>query len=202
MAPKKKQTKPMRGVTAEDGTSFARFERSALELFVVQSIDSTTTKQIAAKAGQSEGLLYRYVSSKNVLAENMFFKQHESLASLVRDTSKSAGTINEKAQAIVDAYMQCADDDWTLFSYHILNSHRFLRQDRSIDNPVDAVEDILREAMEKKEIPSGSPVLISSMALGAVLQPAYHKAYGRLEGSLSDYADPIIRSVLAIVYQK
>ena len=150
MAPKKKQTKPVRGVTAEDGTSFARFERSALELFVVQSIDSTTTKQIAAKAGQSEGLLYRYVSSKNTLAENMFFKQHESLASLVRDASKSAGTINEKAQAIVDSYIQCADDDWTLFSYHILNSHRFLRQERSIDNPVDAIEDILRAAMEKK----------------------------------------------------
>ena len=86
---------PVRGVTAEDGTSLARFERAALSLFVAASVDSVTTKQIAAQAGLSEGLLYRYAPSKQSLAENMFFAQHNRLGTLVRSAATGRRALSD-----------------------------------------------------------------------------------------------------------
>ncbi len=190
-----------KGVTAEHGSSLARFERAALILFVSHSIDSTTTKQIAAAAGLSEGLLYRYAPSKIGLAENMFFSIHARLGHLVRAAGKTGDTIEEKARAIVDAYVHCADDDWELFSYHLLTAHRFLGQDKATQNPVDAVEKIISDAMKANQIPKGDTAFITAIALGAVLQPAFHKAYGRLNGNLVSYAPQMTRAVLAILQQ-
>lgn len=191
-----------RGVTAEDGSSKARFERAALILFAAKSIDQVTTKEIAAAAGLSEGLLYRYAKSKHDFAADMFFAIHARLGGLIRTIGAADNTIDEKAAAIVTAYAQCADDDWVLFSYHLLNTHRFLHDDRSMDNPVAATEAIVQEAMETGEIPEGDVVLIAAMVLGAVLQPALHKAYGRVSANLSDFCPAMTQSILAILHQR
>lgn len=191
-----------RGVTSEDGSSLARFERAALSLFTTNSIDATTTKQIAAAAGLSEGLLYRYSPSKKALAESMFFVIHARLAGMVREAGKTGNTIDEKTAAIVNAYIQCAEDDWTLFSYHLQNTHRFLHEDASLDNPVAATEEIIYEAMETGEIPKGDVTLISAMALGIILQPALHKVFGRITDKLNTYAPEITRSIISLLHQR
>ncbi len=191
-----------RGVTAEDGSSLARFERAALTLFTQSSIDTTTTKQIAGAAGLSEGLLYRYTPSKISLAENMFFTIHARLGGLVRDAGRNGATIDEKATAIVNAYIHCADDDWVLFSYHLLTTHRFLHDDRSMDNPVAATEEIIEEAIIAGEIPDGDVVLLAAMVLGIVQQPALHKAFGRIKSPLVAYAPAITRGVISVLHQR
>ncbi len=190
-----------RGVTAKDGSSHARIERAALILFTQTSIDQVTTKEIAAAAGLSEGLIYRYASSKIDLAHAMFTTIHTRLGKLVRETGSRGQTIDDKIRGIVTAYTQCADEDWELFSYHLLNTHRFLKQDQSTDNPVNAAEDIIEQAMANKQIPHGDKTLITGMALGIILQPALHKAYGRLRGNLSAYNTPMTKAVLSIIHQ-
>ena len=194
------QSPQPRGVTAEDGSSLARFERAALELFTTTSVDSTTTKQIAAKAGLSEGLLYHYAKSKNELAQNMFFAIHSRLGVLVRQAGQEGKTLDEKAANIVQSYLQCGDDDWTLFSYHILTTHRFLGNNLSTDNPVTATEDILRAAIEAKEIPQTNVVLLAAMVLGIVLQPALHKAHGRIDTPLCAHKKTITAAVQRILH--
>lgn len=191
-----------RGVTAQDGSSKARFERAALDLFTARSIDQVTTREIAASAGLSEGLLYRYATSKHDFAADMFFAIHARLGGLVRNIGIAEITIDEKAAAIVAAYAQCADDDWVLFSYHLLNTHRFLHDDRSLDNPVAATESIVQDAMDAGDIPHGDVVVIAAMVLGVVLQPALHKAYGRLTGKLADYCPVMTQSIIAILHQR
>ncbi|MEL6111810.1 MAG: helix-turn-helix domain-containing protein [Pseudomonadota bacterium] len=188
-----------RGVTAADGSSKARFERAALTLFTERSIEQVTTKEIAAAAGLSEGLLYRYAKSKNDLAADMFFAIHAQLGGLVRDIGVRPTSLEEKASNLVAAYAQCADDDWVLFSYHLLNTHRFLTEDRSVDNPVAATEGILQAAIDDGELPDGEVTLLAAMVLGVVLQPALHKAFGRLTGTLQSYSPAITKGVLAIL---
>lgn len=196
----KSTTDASRGVTAADGSSLARFERAALTLFARRSIEQVTTREIAAAAGLSEGLLYRYAPSKNDLAANMFFAIHTRLGGLVREIGALRAPIDEKAAAIVEAYARCADDDWTLFSYHLMNTHRFLHDDRSMDNPVAATESIIQDAIDEGAIPPCDVVLTAAMTLGVVLQPALHKAYGRLPGRLTDYCPAMTRAVLAILH--
>ncbi|MFQ5563046.1 MAG: TetR/AcrR family transcriptional regulator [Parvularculaceae bacterium] len=196
MPTKDKSRKP-RGQEAK-----ANIERAALTLFGARGVDAATTREIAAAAGLSEGALYRHFPSKDALAESLFFDIHVRLTALVREAGRKHAAIDDQARAIVDAYCQTADDDWALFSYHLLTTHRFLPGAPARDNPVAAAEEVVETAMTRGEIPDGDARLVTAMALGVVLQPALHKAYGRIEGSLARHAETLARGVLAVLHQR
>ena len=189
-----------RGVAAPDGSTAARIERAALALFVERGIDAATTREIAAAAGLSEGALYRHFPSKEAIAETLFVAIHERLARLVRGAARAGTTLGAQADAVVDAYCRTADEDWTLFAYHLLSTAHFLPTPPGADNPVAAAEEIVAAAMARGEIEGGDAPLLAAMALGAVLQPALHKAYGRLEGPLTVHAPALKRAVRAVLF--
>ncbi len=194
------------GVTTGAKGARALIERSALSLFCIRGVDAVTTREIATASGMSEGALYRHYPSKEALAKTMFFAIHGRLAQEVAVAANRASSIEEKARAIVGAYARIADEDWTLFSYHLLTTHRFLPYaDRSSHdeakqpNPVAIVEEIVSKAMRAGEIPSGSAALNAAAALGVVLQAALHKIYGRIDGDLSAHQDDLSRAVIAVL---
>ncbi len=180
-------------------TSRGRIERAALQLFVERGVDATTTREIAAAAGLSEGALYRHFPSKEAIAEGLFIAMHERLARLVRETSATGLTIDEQAEAIVNAYCRTADEDWTHFAYHLLSTAHFLPTPPGDDNPVAAAEDVVAAAMARGDIPKSDPALVAAMALGVVLQTALHKAYGRIDGPLSAHAPALAKGVVAVL---
>ena len=177
----------------------ARIERAALDLFVARGVDAATTKEIARAAGVSEGSIYRHFDSKDALASALFLSIHQRLATLVRNAARSKKGIAEQTAAIVDAYCETADADFALFKFHLLYLHRFLPTPEGVDNPVDAVEDIISTAMKRREIQRGEPGFIGGLALGVVLQTALQIAYGRIEGPLSQYANDLVTAALAVM---
>ncbi len=194
----------LRGVTAADGTTKARIERAAITLFAEQGVDAVTTREIAAAAGVSEGALYRHYKSKAELAGTAFFAIHQRLAGAVRAAAEAHGSIEGQARAVVAAYCDAADEDWTLFSYHLLNTHRFLPTlprggKRETESPVAAVEQIIADAMARGETPKGDPDLKAAMALGVVLQTALHKFYGRIPGEMSAHRPALEAAVIAVL---
>lgn len=182
---------------AETPGARERIERAALTLFVERGVDAATTREIAAAAGVAEGSIYRHFDSKDDLAAAMFLKVHAQLAMLVREAAKSKRGIAEQTGAVVDAYCATADEDFPLFAFHLLYAHRFLPSPEGVDNPVDAVRDIIVAAMKRREIARGEPEFVAGMALGLVLQTALQIHYGRLEGPLSQYADDLVTAALA-----
>lgn len=193
------------GVTAAPGTTKARIERAALALFCARGIDAVTTREIAAASGVSEGALYRHYPSKDALSITMFFAIHARLAEEVARAAFGPEKIDDKARAIVAAYARIADEDWTLFSYHLLTAHRFLPYaDRSAEahkaTPVGIVERAIAAAMQRGELPEGDAALKAAMALGVVLQTAFHKIYGRVEGDLRSHEAPLARAVVAVLH--
>lgn len=198
------QSDVTRGVTANAGATKARIERAALSLFAERGVDAVTTREIAAASGVSEGALYRHYPGKEALAGALFFTIHKRLASEIRKASSLSADIDTQARAIVEAYCRIADEDWPLFCYHLLTTHRFLpnaeealRTDR--DNPVEAVETIIAEAMERGQLTKSDPIIKASMALGVVLQTALHKAYGRISAPLSAQNTSLSKAVIAVL---
>lgn len=192
------------GVTAAAGTTKARIERAALALFCERGVDAVTTREIAAASGVSEGALYRHYPSKDSLSITMFFAIHARLAEEVARAAVSAEAIEDKARAIVAAYARIADEDWTLFSYHLLTTHRFLPYaDKSSPahkaTPVAIVERVIAAAIQRGELPEGDPAMKAAAALGVVLQTALHKIYGRVEGDLRSHEAPLARAVIAVL---
>ncbi|WP_421994257.1 TetR/AcrR family transcriptional regulator [Reyranella sp.] len=166
----------------------ARLERAALTLFVARGVTETTTKEIAMAASVAEGTIYRYFPSKEQLALDLFLRHHRALAEALVEAQQPAKGLRAKIDAIVRCYCQWADRDWTLFAYHLLNQHSFLIQvPEGTPNPVNAVREVISQAMKAGEIPRRNIDLAAASAIGVVLQAATYKVYGRFTGDLSDH---------------
>ena len=178
-----------------------KIERAALEVFVDKGVDAATTKLIAAKAGVSEGAIYRHWKSKDELALGLFMATHRRLSDLITGNAEAETDINAKAAAVVRAYCTVADEDWLLFAFHLLQLHHFLPyyQEDGRD-PVTVVEGLIKRAMMDAQLPPGDPRVIAAMAIGVITQTAQNKAYGRLgDDALSAHAPLMTAAVQAVL---
>jgi len=181
-----------------------RIERAALEAFVTEGVDAATTKTIAARAGVSEGAIYRHWKSKDELAVGLFLGCHRRLSTLIEDEAGAVTGVEAKAEALVRAYCAVADEDWLLFSFHLLQLHHFLPyyQEDGRD-PVTLVEDIIKRAMMDMQLPPGDPRVLAAMAIGVITQTAQNKAYGRLgDDALSAHAPLMTAAVKAVLFAR
>ena len=180
-----------------------KIERAALKLFVSEGVDAATTREIADVAGVSEGALYRHYKGKDELALALFMETHNRLGEMMQEAFLEAGTIEEKVRRAVSAYCQLADEDWLLFSFHLVSLNRFLPHDtRRDDDPVTVVENLLTMMMKNGDIPEGDSAVLAGMVLGVVLQSGQNKIYNRLPGPFSQHVDAFTKAILAIIYQR
>ncbi|MEZ6002076.1 TetR/AcrR family transcriptional regulator [Hyphomonas sp.] len=177
-----------------------KIERAALKLFVHEGVDAATTREIAEKAGVSEGALYRHYRGKDELALSLFMETHNRLGTMMQTALSGPGTLEEKVHAAVKAYCELADEDFLLFSFHLVSLNRYLPHDkRREDDPVSITEQIIDALMKDGIVPKGDPALKAAMALGVVMQAGHNKIYNRLPGPLSQHADAMARAVVAVL---
>jgi AcrR family transcriptional regulator len=180
-----------------------RIARAALDLFVQDGFDAATTRQIAARCNLSEGAIYRHYASKDDIARELFLSIHSQLTNLVPEAAAGYARLDDQVHAIIKAYCAVADEDWTLYSFHLLQLHRFLGYWNDADgDPVSAIATIIQAAIDHGELPKGDAELLAGMALGVVTQVAQNKAYGRLSGPLSQYAESFGIAALAILHAR
>lgn len=180
-----------------------RIDAAAINLFVHMGVDAATTKLIAKAADVSEGAIYRHYTSKDELALTLFMGAHRRLSGLVEAAAEGECGIRAKAAAIVSAYCQAADENWPLFTFHMLSLHRFLPfyQEDGRD-PVSVVERLLKRAMLEAELPPADPRVLASMAIGVIVQTAQNRAYGRFEEPLGAHAPLMTAAVEAVLFAR
>ena len=177
-----------------------KIERAALKLFIHDGVDASTTREIADKAGVSEGALYRHYKGKDELALSLFQATHNRLSQLIAEALTGNGSLDVKVNGAVTAYCKLADEDFLLFSFHLVSMNRYLPYDkRREDDPVSVTERIISGLMAGGAIPKGDPALKAAMALGVVMQAGQNKIYNRLPGPLSQHAPALARAVLAVL---
>ena len=180
-----------------------RIDQAAVDLFTRLGVDAATTKEIAALAGVSEGAIYRHYKSKDELAVSLFMGVHRRLSQLIQEAADKETDIKGKAAAVVTAYCQLADENWELFSFHLLSMHRFLPyyQEDGKD-PVSMVENLLKRALINREIPPVDPRVLAAMIIGLVAQTAQNRIYHRFDEPLSAHAPLMIKAVQALLYAR
>ncbi|MEM6667008.1 MAG: TetR/AcrR family transcriptional regulator [Pseudomonadota bacterium] len=180
-----------------------KIERAALKLFVNKSVDAATTREIAEEAGVSEGALYRHYPGKDELALALFMETHNRLGRMMIEGWQAGSDLEDRVRRVVTAYCSLADEDWLLFSFHLLSLNRFLPHDvRRDDDPVSITETLISGLMEVGEIPKGDPAILAAMALGVMTQAGQNKAYSRLPGPMSQHIDAFTRAIVAVLKQK
>ncbi|WP_025897137.1 TetR/AcrR family transcriptional regulator [Sneathiella glossodoripedis] len=176
---------------------------AALELFNAKGIDATSTKEITEAAGVAEGTLYRHFSSKDELAWKLFEHHYGNIASSLLTARRQSSDFRETVEATVYAFCKLVDIAPEAFSYCMLSQHDFLdRVAQDEGNPVVVIQSFIEEAIEKKDIPNGDPELLSAISLGIVMQPATFKLYGRLEKTMTDYADHFVDAIWSVLVKR
>ncbi len=179
-----------------------KIERAALQLFVSEGVTASTTREIAEMAGVSEGALYRHYKGKDELALSLFMETHNRLGRIMSEAFAAGGSLEQRIERIVTAYCALADEDWLLFSFHLLSMNRFLPHDvRREDDPVSITEKLIESLMAEGSIPEGDPALLAAMALGVMTQAGQNKAYNRLPGPFSAHIPAFTRAITAILRQ-
>ncbi|WP_300378911.1 TetR/AcrR family transcriptional regulator [Henriciella sp.] len=191
------------GQRARKTNAKPRIERAALSLFVDSGFETATTREIATRAGVSEGALYRHYKGKEQLALTLFMEIHNRMGEMVSQALAASGTAEERIRRAVTAYCALADEDWLLFSFHLVSLDRFLPHDeRREDDPMTRIENVISAIMESGDIPAANPALVTSMCLGVVMQTAHAKIYNRIPGPFSDHVESFTQAIMAILYQK
>lgn len=178
-----------------------KIERAALKLFIHEGVDAATTREIAEQAGVSEGALYRHYKGKDELALALFMETHNRLGKMMMEALAAEGSLDEKVGAAVSAYCQLADEDFLLFSFHLVSLNRYLPYDkRREDDPVSITERVIVGLMQDGTLPKGDPAVKAAMALGVIMQAGQNKIYNRLPGPLSQHKDAFTKGILAVLY--
>ncbi|MEM1106573.1 MAG: TetR/AcrR family transcriptional regulator [Pseudomonadota bacterium] len=180
-----------------------KIERAALKLFVSKSVDGATTREIAEEAGVSEGALYRHYPGKDDLALTLFMATHNRLGRIMQEAWMAGEGVEDRVRRVVTAYCELADEDWLLFSFHLLSLNKYLPHDvRRQDDPVSITESMIAGLIEAGEIPPGDPAILSGMALGVMMQSGQNKAYNRFDTPMADHIDTFTRAIVAILKQR
>ncbi|WP_339745849.1 TetR/AcrR family transcriptional regulator [uncultured Maricaulis sp.] len=191
---------PNLGVTAPRGTTKARIERAALQLFACHGMDGVSIKQIAQACTISDGAMYRHFKSKDELARLMFEAIHARLLQLVAANIRADASLEQTVLAVVTAYCELAEDDPAQFTYHLTHRNYFLAASGDGGaNPSDVMSARVAMAMERGEIPVGDPELAAAMALGLVMQPAEYRIFGRIEQPMTELIPVFTRAIMAVL---
>lgn len=185
--------------TRDGAATRARIEREALRLFAQNGVEGTSIRDLSLAVGVADAALYRHFASKDEIARVLFCTHYRAIAARIEAAGRRGGTFEDIARGLVDVLCTLFDEEQDVFSFVLLSQHAHLRFVPPEGNVVAALREILKQAHVAGDISIADPDLASAMALGAVLQPAVFKLYGRLPGSMRDLAPDLTQAVLRVL---
>lgn len=178
----------------------AKVERAALELFAANGVDGVSIGEIADAAGVSQGALYRHYKSKEDLAWTLFATAYLRTGAELDELAARHRGFPARVGAMVEHFCALYDKDPALFRFMLIAQHGFLpRIPRHERTPVDAVADVVEDAVRAAEVATLDPLAGGAAILGVILQTAVFHIYGRLEGALLPRAPSLARAAIAAV---
>jgi AcrR family transcriptional regulator len=184
------------GLRRTGAATRARIEEEALRLFAAKGVDGTSVKDIGQAVGVTDAALYRHFRSKDEIALSLFRERLAALAGDVRRIGSLDAPFAATARMLIDFFCDLFDSEPHAFRFILMNQHVHLGALADEENVVAALAAIMRRAGERGEIVVTDADLAAAIALGAVVQPATFKLYGRLQGPLAGRAETIARCVI------
>jgi len=177
-------------------------EEAAIELFASRGLAGTKVRDIAERAGVTEGALYRHYPGKNEMAARLFSREVERFSKgLSAALYEGEGVFAARVRRAVEYIYGYYGDHPMRFAFILMTQHGFpgrrLLQERF--NPNDMVIEFVRRAMDAGEIPDGDAVLAAGLVMGAVMQPVVMHWNGRTGASPTEAAGEVARACMRIL---
>jgi AcrR family transcriptional regulator len=174
--------------------------KSAVNLFIQQGVAKTTTKQIAASAAVAEGSIYRYFSSKDGLAWQVFKDYHQHIAIQLQQSVSQDMNLEEKIHVLVSCFLKMADEDWLMFRYYLTSQHTHMKNmTEEMLTPYQVLNEVIEQGIKAGEIKNIETNVITAMVIGAVHQIAINKIYSRIKGDLYAHQELVSKTIAAMI---
>jgi AcrR family transcriptional regulator len=184
----------------QDTNARDRIRREAMRLFVDHGVDAVSMRDIADAAGLKAPSLYAHFRSRDDLIGDLFFDSYADYGRQLADAAALPITAPRRLEALVRTICALHVQDELLFNFLLLTQHDMLRRvPRDERNPVEVICRFVATAIDVGEFPSGNPALLAGAIIGAVVQPATFKLYGRIDQGLDDLADDIVALCLKLI---
>ena len=178
-----------------------KIEQAAIHLFSTKGIPATTIRDISRDAEVAEGTLYRYYTSKNEMAWELFCRSIDNFFGKLQIilTSKKLD-IRERIRLGIRFIYEYYKSDKDDFSFIILSQHGFPENEVGEDhNPYLKLADFMKDEMEKGNMESQDPSILSAMVFGIVVRPLILHNYNRLNRSPEDFIEEVIEAVYKLM---
>lgn len=147
---------------------------AAEQIFAEKGFDGATMAEIAARAGYSAGNLYNVFESKEALLREVVRWGGERAFEQLGAALRGEGTLAEVLERFVRATLSYLEENRASFVFYIRvtnglewNLSRFGDDAmRTLVEIEHLVEERIRAALERKEVPAGDPSVYTSAVLG------------------------------------
>lgn len=183
----------------------ARIASEAIRLFAERGYERTSMKDVAQAVGVTEPAVYRHFPSREALGRELFQAHYASLAQEIAALLAADGRpFDRRLEAAVVRLADLHDRDPALFSFLLMNQHRFVADlsDRPDENVVEALVAAFDAARARAEIDIEDPVVAAAVFLGIVSQLATFALYGRLAGPMRPRAADAARRIHGALERK
>lgn len=179
----------------------ADIERAALELFVSKGVDGTSVRDIAARAGVTEGALYRHHTGKIGMVRDLFDRIVADIGERLEEAQQEASTPEEKIRAMVSTFFTLHDEDASSFEFVMLTRHSLLEELRGHEasEPVATIDRVVQEGIQEKSWPKQDVAVSTEMLLGMVMEVAVGKRHGRVKSKLVRLTDDVTNACLVVL---
>jgi AcrR family transcriptional regulator len=176
---------------------------AALALFMRKGIKATTTRDIAVRAGISEGTIYRHFESKDELAEIIFQDNLDYFANFLKGYLKNTNSSQEMLSAFIEGCFEFSRREPRRYGF-IMSAHQteLRKLSREKMKPRQMLIKILRLGQKQKVFRNMNASLAAAMVFGTVMQTIFYLKSGRIAVNYDDVVTEVVQSCLAMVRLK
>ncbi|HEV2673475.1 MAG TPA: TetR/AcrR family transcriptional regulator [Aliidongia sp.] len=176
-----------------------KIRQAALLLFVDRGVDAVSLRDIAEAVGIRPSTIYVHWKSREALVSALFTEGYAAYGGRIADAMAGQASFPGKLEAAIRLVCRLESEDATLFKFLLLTQHGGLHAVADGDaNPIDLLARMVRDAVAAGTVTGWDPDLLTAVIVGAVVQAATFRLYGRIGRSLAQMADEIVALCLAI----
>jgi AcrR family transcriptional regulator len=167
---------------------------AALALFMRKGIKATTTRDIALRAGISEGTIYRHFESKEALAEVLFEENLDYFWKFLKGYLKNTThTPEEMLRLYIEGFFEFSRREQRRYSFIIAAHQTELKKySREHMKPKQMLTKIIRLGQKQAIFRNVDPHLAGAMVMGTLMQTIFYMKTGRIAVNYDDVVDEVV----------
>ncbi len=172
----------------------------ALTLFIKRGIKSTTTKEIAKKAGIAEGTIYKHFRSKDDLALDLFTNNMDMFREKLLENTGNYTDPKEILKALIQNFFDFATKQPNSYSY-IMEAHftELKKIPKERPKPKDIFVKAIRLGIEKRDFRKIDENLGAALVIGMITRTIFFFNNGLIDSDYDKAVAEVINSAIKVL---